>query len=530
MEGRVFKERYRLTAKLGSGRLADSYLADDIQMGRQVVVKVIYSGIASDPAYIQKLEAEARVAAELGHPNIARTIDWGSEGDFHFVVTEYVKGRSIAEFLSSEGRFPPERSAQVAAELCSALQLVHSRGLVHGGISSSNVFIDDIGQVKLMDVGMAWTATGRGTPQFISPEQAQGLAVDARADVYSLGIVLYLMLTGAVPFDAHDSETVIYKQVNEQPTTPAVVNPAIPAELDALVMKALSKNPSLRFQSAREMHDALLRFKESIAPPVPAAAVAAGAAVPRGSAAAGAAVPGKKGSKAWAWAAGIITVLVIAGIVLAIVLTAGGGEGEMVTVPNLVGLSEDEARDSLESVGLKLQKEDDYITSESKQVGVVSSQDPAAGTSLEEGKSVTAKVTAELRMPNVIGQTPSEAEAALKKQGISMIVVSNTPVTDAGEVGKVVSQDPAGGSLISKDTKVTLEVGEESKTVAVPDVVGLVQAEAETTIENAGLKVTVQEKEDATVPAGQVLSQDPASGKQVDKGSTVTIVVSKPPT
>jgi eukaryotic-like serine/threonine-protein kinase len=252
--------------------------------------------------------------------------------------------------------------------------------------------------------------------------------------------------------------------------------------------------------------------------------------VPRGSAAAGAAVPGKKGSKAWAWAAGIITVLVIAGIVLAIVLTAGGGEGEMVTVPNLVGLSEDEARDSLESVGLKLQKEDDYITSESKQVGVVSSQDPAAGTSLEEGKSVTAKVTAELRMPNVIGQTPSEAEAALKKQGISMIVVSNTPVTDAGEVGKVVSQDPAGGSLISKDTKVTLEVGEESKTVAVPDVVGLVQAEAETTIENAGLKVTVQEKEDATVPAGQVLSQDPASGKQVDKGSTVTIVVSKPPT
>jgi serine/threonine-protein kinase len=251
MEGKRFKQRYQLVAKLGSGRLADTYVADDIQMGRQVAVKVLFDSLASDETYIRKLEAEARVAAELVHPNIVRTLDWGREDDSYFVVTEYVKGASIGEFLTSEGRFPPERAARIAAEVSAALQLVHGRRLLHGAISASNIFIDDIGQVKLLDVGMAWTATGRGTLQYISPEQAQGLAVDYRTDIYSLGIVLYQMLTGGVPFDAPDNETIIYQQVNEQPEEPSVINPAIPSELDSVVMKALAKDPARSGSAAR---------------------------------------------------------------------------------------------------------------------------------------------------------------------------------------------------------------------------------------------------------------------------------------
>jgi eukaryotic-like serine/threonine-protein kinase len=520
MEGKVFRQRYRLTAKLGGGRLADAYIADDLQMDRQVVVKVIYGQIASDAAYIQRLEAEARVAAELDQPNITRTLDWGREDELYFVVTEYVKGTGIAGHLSSEGKFPPERAAGVAGDVCKALQLLHSRGLVHGGISASNVFIDEIGQVKLMDAGMAWTATGRGTPQYVSPEQAQGLAVDARTDIYSLGIVLYEMLTGSVPFEDPDGETVIYKQVNEQPVAPSTANPSIPPDLSALVMKALVKNPSFRFQSARDMLDALLRFTESLSTPLTAPATVPLATVPP--------TQEKKRSRAWAWVAGVLGLLIIAGIVIAVILI-GGGDGEPVTVPNLVGLNEDQAREALENVGLRMQKEDDFIRDESQQTGVVTGQDPAAGATIDEGSNVTAKVTAELRMPNLLGQTPSAAESTLERQGVSLIVVNNTPVTDAGQVGRVVSQDPPGGSLISPDTRVTLEVGEEARTVAVPDVVGLDQTSAEAQLRDAGLNFRVQESEDATVPEGRVLSQNPAAGLQVNRGSTVTIVVSKAP-
>ncbi len=520
MEGKIFKQRYQLAAKLGGGRLADAYVAEDQQMNRTVVVKVLYDAFTSDPTYIQSLEAEARVAAELVHPNITATLDWGREDGHYFVVTEYVKGRSLSEFMSSEGKFPQERAAKIAADVCDALQLVHGRGLVHGGISASNVFIDEIGQVKLMDVGMAWTASGRGTPQYISPEQARGLAVDARSDIYSVGIVLYQMLTGSVPFDDPNAETIFSRQINEQPAAPSAIDPTIPAELNALVMKALVKDPSLRFQSAREMHEALLRFSGGLPTPVAVAAPAPAAVVAPP-------VQEKKASRAWIWVAGVLGVLIIVGVVLAVVLLGGGGG--TVSVPNLVGLSEDQARQSLQGVGLTLQTQDDYVTSEAQQVGVVSSQDPAAGTELEEGKSVTAKVTAELRMPNVVGQTPSDAQSTLKNKGVSTIVVTNTPVTDTADVGKVVSQDPPGGTLISTNTSVTLEVGEEAETVSVPDVIGLEQSKAETQLKNAGFKVEIKEQDDPTVPEGQVISQDPASGKQAEKGSTVTIIVSTGP-
>jgi eukaryotic-like serine/threonine-protein kinase len=519
MEGKVFKQRYQLTAKLGGGRLADAYVAEDLQMNRPVVVKVLYDAFTSDPAYVQSLEAETRVAADLVHPNITATLDWGREDEHYFVVTEYIKGRSLSEFMSSEGSFPQERAARIAADVCDALQLVHSRGLVHGGVSASNIFIDEIGQVKLMDVGMAWTASGRGTPQYVSPEQARGLAVDARSDIYSVGIVLYQMLAGSVPFDDPNAETIFYKQINEQPVAPSSIDPNIPPELNALVMKALVKNPSLRFQSARELHDALLRFSGSLPAPVAVAAPAPAAVAPP--------AQEKKPSRAWIWVAGVLGLLIIVGIVLAIVFLGGGGG--TVTVPNLVGLSEDQARQSLQEVGLTLQTQDDYVTSEAQEVGVVSSQNPAAGATMEKGASVTAMVTAELRMPNVVGQTPSDAQSTLKNKGISTIVVTNTPVSDKTKVGTVVSQDPPGGTLIAANTSVTLEVGEEVKTVSVPDVVGMEQSKAETQLKNAGFQVEATEQADPTVPKGQVISQVPLAGKLADEGSTVNIIVSTGP-
>jgi len=512
MEGKVLKQRYQLKQKMGSGRLADTYAADDLQLNKQVAVKVLYPQIASDASYIRRLEAELKVAAELDHPNITRAYDWGREDDLFFVVTEFVEGRSLRAVLASEGKLPPQRAARIASDVCGALELAHSRNLVHGGISTHNIFISEIGQVKLMDVGMAWTATGRGTPQYISPEQAQGLAVDARSDLYSLGIVLYDLLTGKVPFDDPSDETVIYKQANEEPVAPAVIDPAIPADLNALVMKALAKDTALRFQSASEMKASLLRFLEGGAAP---AAVAAPAA------------EREKPSRAWIWAIlGVLGLVAVIAVILVIVFTGGGGTVE---VPDIVGMTESQARQALDNAGLKMETEQEYITNKSQQVGVVVDQDPAAGDTVNQGDTIKAKVSAELKMPDLLGMTQSQAEDALDKAGLKSVTVSETQVTDSGLIGKVTAQDPKAGTLVTPDTRVSLEIGKESELVSVPNVVGLDQASAESELKDADLEVKVEQQESPAVPEGRVISQNPSAGTSVAKGTTVTIVVSTAP-
>jgi beta-lactam-binding protein with PASTA domain len=513
MEGKVLKQRYRLKEKLGAGRLADTYFAEDIQMGTTVAVKILYQEIASNSTYIGKLEAELKVATKLEHPNIARPLDWGREDGLYFVVSEFVLGQSLREILDGGEKLPPQRAARIASDICTALQLVHGNSLVHGGIATNNIFISDIGEVKLMDVGMAWIATGRGTPQFISPEQAQGLAVDARSDLYSLAVVLYEMLTGKVPFDAPDTQAVIYELINEAPEAPSAISAAVPAALDSIDLKALSKDPALRYQSARDMHAELLHYLEG--PGVAAAAAPAP-------------VPQKK-SHAGLWAVlGVLGILAIVGIILAIVFT-GGGE-EAVQVPNVVGMKQDAAAQALQDGGLELgDVEDQYITNQSQEVGVVVSQDPAAGTSLDKGSKVAVTVTAELAMPNVIGLSQSDAVNNLKQAGVKVVEVNKTPVGQTSAVGKVVTQDPSAGALIDPDTSVTLEVGEEATQAAVPNVVGLTQAEAQEQLEDAGFEVKVEEAASAEAPEGTVIQQNPAANTEVAKGTTVTITVSTGP-
>jgi len=515
MEGKVLKQRYRLREKLGAGRLADTYSAEDIQMGTIVAVKVLYEEIASNAVYIGRLEAELKVAARLEHPNISRPLDWGREDEIFFVVSEFVLGQSLREILDGGEKLPPQRAARIASDICAALQLVHGNSLVHGGIATNNIFISDIGEVKLMDVGMAWLATGRGTPQFISPEQAQGLAVDARSDLYSLAVVLYEMLTGKVPFDAPDTQTVIYELINEAPEAPSSINAAVPATLDSVIMKALSKDPALRYQSAREMNADLQQFLGGPAVPVAAAAAPA---------------PQKK-SRAGLWAIlGVLVVLAVAAIILIIVFT--GGEKETVQVPNLVGMTQDDATKALQDEGLELgDVEDQYITSQSQEAGMVVSQDPAAGASLDKGSKVAVTVTTELAMPNVIGLSQTDAVNNLKQAGVKVVEVNKTPVSQESAVGKVVTQEPSAGTLIDPDTSVTLEVGEEATQAAVPNVVGLTQEKAEGQLEDAGFEVQVEEASSTEVPEGTVIQQNPAAETEAAKGTTVTITVSTgPPT
>jgi len=531
MLGSVFNQRYRLKEKIGSGGMAEVYLADDLLLGREVAVKVLHAQFAADPAFIQRFRHEAQAAANLNHPNIVNIYDWGNEGDQYYIVMEYVEGRDLKEILRSEGRLLPERAAEIAAEVCAALQFAHRGNLVHRDIKPHNIFITELGQVKVMDFGIAREGNGggitqtgmvMGTPQYISPEQAQGLAVDGRSDIYSLGVVLYEMLTGQLPFDDPNPVTVTYKQVREDPMPPSVIDPEIPATLEAIVMKAMSKNPANRFQNAQEMKADLLRFLEgmpvSATPVLPEAAYAGTGATPA------AAPSGRK----WPWiAAAVIAVLIIVGIVLALVLGGGGGNVE---VPNLQGMSEQQARSTLEGLGLQLgEVEDQFIEEETEKAGIVISQDPEWGTMLAKSEKVNVTVTRELRMPEVTGMARTEAESTLKEMGVSVIEIQNVPVDDADEVNKILSQEPAGGQLISPNISVKLEVGVEQKKVAVPEVVGYMQANAEEELQQAGFQVSVTEEASSEVPEGEVIRQSPLANQKALEGSTVTIWVSTGP-
>jgi eukaryotic-like serine/threonine-protein kinase len=531
MLGKVFNERYRLKEKLGSGGMAEVYLADDLFLNREVAVKVLHAQYAADPAYIQRFRQEAQSAANLNHPNIVNIYDWGNEADLYYIVMEYVEGRDLKEILRAEGRLLPERAAEIAAEVCAAMQFAHRSNLVHRDIKPHNIFITDIGQVKVMDFGIAREGSGggitetgmvMGTPQYISPEQAQGLAVDGRSDIYSMGVVLYEMLTGQVPFDDPNPVTVTYKQVREDPTPPSVIDPEIPATLEAIVMKAMSKNPANRFQNAQEMKADLLRFLEGM--PVSATPVLP----PASYAGAAAAAPIAGSGRRWPWiVAAVVVVLIVLGVVLALVLGNGGGSVE---VPNLQGMSEQQAASTLEGLGLQLgEVKEQYIEEEDEKADIVISQDPEWGTMLPRGEKVNVSVTRELKMPDVEGLTREEAENALKELGISVIEIQNVPVEDEEEANTVISQEPAGGRLISPNTSVKLQVGVEQKKIAVPDVVGETQDDAEELLSEAGFQVEVREEATSEVPEGEIIRQSPLANQKALEGSVVTIWVSTGP-
>ncbi len=542
MLGSVFGGRYRIREKVGSGGMSDVYLADDLTLNRPVAVKVLHPEYARDPGYIQRFRYEAQAAANLNHPNIVSVYDWGNEGEAYYIVMEYVEGRELKDLLREQGAFAPERAAEVAAEIAAALQFAHRRNLVHRDIKPQNVIITPAGQVKVMDFGIARAASGTGitqtgvvmgTAQYIAPEQAQGLSVDGRADIYSLGIVLYEMLTGRVPFDDENPLTVAYRQVRDDPVPPSVIAPGMPPAMEAIVMKALAKNPANRYQTAQEFKADLLRFLEgmpvSATPVMPAAAAPAATAPAAATAAAPVApavLPPPSGRKtpAWAWALAITLVLLGAtGIILALALT---GRQPMVDVPNLIGKTESEARSALEAVGLKLEiKEEQYIVREGETPDVVVSQDPENGKRIARGKAVSVVMTRELRVPELVGLSSGQALSRLSDSGLKA-EVRQKPTRKESEVDVVLSQSPSKGTLTTPGNTVTIEVGALLSRVTVPNVKGKTAEEAESLLSDKKLVVSKVEQPSETVKKGYVIDQSPASGATVYEGDTVTIFVS----
>ncbi|HYH48351.1 MAG TPA: Stk1 family PASTA domain-containing Ser/Thr kinase, partial [Acidimicrobiia bacterium] len=539
---------------LARGGMAEVYLAHDQLLDRRVALKVLFPEFARDPAFVQRFRREAQAAANLNHPNIVAVFDWGEEDGTYFIVMEYVEGRSLREAIQSDGPLYPNLAADLASDIAGALGFAHRSGVVHRDVKPGNILLTPQGQVKVTDFGIAraagtsegLTQTGSvmGTATYFSPEQAQGLPVDARSDVYSLGIVLYEMVCGVPPFSGESPISVAYKHVREEPPRPTVVNPDVPVALENIILTAMAKGPESRYDSADDMRADLARFRrgeQTTSVPMTAVPVsgadatvvnpqmdkvyertAVGTVVPSPTIPT---APRRSAAPFVLVLVALLAVLLGLGYLLARQLSGDGGGGDMVEVGNYLGQTENEARIRIEERGLKA----DIVAEENDQVpsGEVFDQNPTAGTRIEEGETVTLRVSlgkGQVRVPDVAGESLDDAQSRLSDAGLNYRVLQET--SDSVEAGKVTRTDPPAGSQAPKDSEVKLYVSAGKEKVEIPDVSGQDPVAAANALGAKSLTVERVVQPSDTVEEDTVIGTNPAAGTAVDKGSTVQLIIS----
>jgi serine/threonine-protein kinase len=550
----LFDGRYRIVRKLGSGGMADVYLAEDQELGRRVAIKILDGRHANDDQFIERFRREAKNAAALNHPNIVSIYDRGEAEDTYYIAMEYLDGRTLKELIVGHGQAPVRVAVEYARQILSALRFAHRHGIVHRDIKPHNVLVDREGRVKVTDFGIARAGTSQmtetgsivGTAQYLSPEQARGGEVDQRSDLYSLGVVLYELLTGKTPFEGDTPVEIAMKHLSATPQTPSELRSDIPPELDMVILRALAKNPDERYQSADEMESDLERVARGA--PVAAAtmdaatqvlsrpATAAAAATAATMIAPSTAVPPPPiveeeevqeeggGRPLWPWllAAAFVIAAVIAGFFVFQELS-----GPKATQP--VGLYQGEAVAQAEQQiqAANLVSTVKHGPSTKYKQGIVYKQDPAAGEKLAKGDTVTIWSSTgppKVAVPDVKNEKWPQAQQELTNAGfvpVEHIVPGDTK-------GQVTATDPPGGQKAPKGSKVRVNVMSGPQQVAVPSVVGDSLATATAALHNAGFNVNPT-AQDSNAPQYQVIHQNPAPGSQNPKGSTVDVTFSNGP-
>lgn len=553
-EPRVLADRYELVELLARGGMSEVFLAQDRRLSRPVAVKVLAAELSRDATFVDRFRHEAQAAANLNHPNIVSVYDWGQDGDTSYIVMEYIDGRSVRDLIKARGRLDDTQVAGIGGEIAAALSSAHAAGVIHRDVKPANVLISSQGQVKVTDFGIALSGNSpneltkagsvMGTATYFSPEQAQGFDVDARSDLYSLGIVLYEMATGAPPFAGDNAVAVAYQQVQEPVPPPSTRNPAITPALEAIILTALAKDPNARYQTADEMRADLLRFRrgeEVLGGPQTAQVVEMPTAAVASVAGAGAVAAGTTGSTPAAprqaprgRSKGVVaTVAILIGILILVIggllvarFSSKGGTPE-IDVPSLIGIQEQPATITLQQRGFKVRV--DRLPS-TRPEGEVFGQDPQAGTRLNEGETVLLRVSAgegSVKIPTVTDKLAEDARLDLEAAGFT--VTTKEEANDTIAAGNAVRTDPAAGRSVPVDTPITLYVSSGKPKVTVPNVVNLTLNDALVQLQGAGLTPQTTRQSSATVPIDSVISSDPPGGATVPKGSVVKLVISSGP-
>ena len=538
MEDMVFGRRYRVTERLGGGGMADVYKAVDETLGRTVAVKVLHERFSEDPEFVQRFRHEASAAANLSHPGIVNIYDYGVERGTYYIVMELVRGTDLKAIVRQEGALDPIKVAEYGAQVCAALSTAHGYGIIHRDIKPQNIVRTPEGAVKVMDFGIARavdsdsTQTGSvlGTAQYVSPEQAQGRRLGPESDLYSLGVVLYELATGRLPFEGDTPVSVALKHVNDEPVPPRQVNANIPPALEAVILKAMQKDPTRRYRSAEEMRDDLLRVVAGRAvaaqPRVDDTTVmpavertAQEPTVRRGTA--------RKTTSPWMWI-GIIAAIVLLGLLGA---WASGLLGGVVTVPATQGMTLEAAKAEIIKSGLKVGNVDSRADAEVPKDMVVAT-DPNAGFLAKRGQAIDIILSSGpdmVKVPDVTGSAETSAILALQADGFDVDPITTPEYNADYAAGVVFRTDPAGGTEVARGSKVHLWISQGAEMVTVPLVTGKTQAEAKKLLTDAGFKVKVTKQPDSEIAKGTVVDQSPAADGQAPLGSTVEIIVSTGP-
>jgi serine/threonine-protein kinase len=538
--------RYRIVRRIGSGGMADVYCAEDGHLGRQVAIKVLHRRFAQDQEFVERFRREAKSAAGLNHPNVVGVFDRGEHEGTYYIAMELLTGRTLKDIVTAEAPLPQERVIDVGTQILEAAGFAHRHGVIHRDFKPHNVIVDEHGHAKVTDFGIAragaseMTETGSimGTAQYLSPEQAQGHAVTATSDIYSIGVMLYEMLAGRLPFEGDSAVAVALKHLSEQPPPISHWRPDVHPALEAVVMAALAKDPVQRWQSAEDLAAALEAARAQIeaghnggqdtaafapiAMPVDDATAAteiAGAPAP---VFAPAAEPRAQRERRWPWfTIGILTLALIGALLY--VILSGALAAEKKDVPRATGKQLVVARALMERAGFEVQTE---RVRSSQPFDQVVDQDPNPGEQAGEGSTVTLEVSdgpGTVLVPPVANLRQGQAIEELEDAGLKVTVDSE--FSDKVKKNFAIRTVPSEGKEVTKGTRVRLLVSDGPEQVAVPAVTGLSRESAEARLRDDGFGVSVSEQE-SDEPEGDVIAQSPAAGTELTRGETVTITVS----